>query len=431
MDDGHEIQQLRSTVRDLIAVGAVPATWIGREPLLVAEDLVGLLLSALRADLVFVRFQSPSDERVLERAGSSQPIQAADVSGSLSAAVDRWLAHAEPTAVLSGPEFQGLVLHPVVRTIGLEGEYGTLVVASHRQAFPSELEKALLNMAATQVAVWWQGTKLLHERKLAELELREQTRQAHQAIQVRDDFFSIAAHELRTPITSLRGSSQLLLRNWDRPDRLNQEGTRSLLEIIDQQATRLAQLVTQLLDVTNIERGSLTLDPQPTALADLVEQSVAVAQARSDQHPFHVHIPAAVEALIDPLRMEQVLTNLLDNAIKYSPSGGPIVVELRQPTSTLVQLSVTDRGLGVPPADRELIFERAYQAHQDVHISGLGLGLYICRQVVHQHGGRIWMEAPSEGGSRFVVELPVGIERSVQGNTNLTGTGGSLTDEHS
>jgi signal transduction histidine kinase len=110
----------------------------------------------------------------------------------------------------------------------------------------------------------------------------------------------------------------------------------------------------------------------------------------------------------DALRIEQVLQNLLDNAVKFSPEGGEIIVELRRAGPNLAQVSVRDHGIGLATAEQERVFDRFYQVESGERATGLGLGLYISREIVERHGGRIWVESPPDGGARFVVELPVG-----------------------
>lgn len=114
---------------------------------------------------------------------------------------------------------------------------------------------------------------------------------------------------------------------------------------------------------------------------------------------------------VDPLRLEQVVSNLIDNAIKYSPDGGPIEIELNQADNT-IGLSVTDRGLGIAPEHRDGLFKRFYQAHEGKYYGGLGIGLYISRQIIELHGGEIYAEFPPNGGSRFVVALPANSEQA-------------------
>ena len=124
-------------------------------------------------------------------------------------------------------------------------------------------------------------------------------------------------------------------------------------------------------------------------------------------HTLTLLAPPECRALVDPLRLEQVIRNLIDNAIKYSPQGGSIDVVLGPVDGTGVSLVVRDHGLGIPPERRENLFDRFYQAHGEGHFGGLGLGLYISRQIVELHGGHISAEFPADGGSSFEVTLPV------------------------
>jgi signal transduction histidine kinase len=135
----------------------------------------------------------------------------------------------------------------------------------------------------------------------------------------------------------------------------------------------------------------------------------AAARVQTEQHTVSVEAPPSVPAWVDPLRLEQVLTNLVGNAIKYSPQGGPIALTLAvDPGGATVRLAVRDWGLGIPTERRAHIFECFYQAHADHHRSGLGLGLYISQEIVALHGGRLEAEFPEDGGSRFIVTLPTG-----------------------
>lgn len=181
---------------------------------------------------------------------------------------------------------------------------------------------------------------------------------------------------------------------------------------IDVQSQKLARLVDHLLDVSRIEAGRLTLTRSVVDLMPLVRGVVETAQATTSRHTIAVYGPDEARALADPLRLEQVLTNLLDNAIKYSPDGGPVEVHVAVPTADAVQIAVRDRGMGIAPEHWPYIFDRFYQAHAERYASGMGLGLYISRQIVELHGGRIEAEFPPDGGSRFVITLPTGRARA-------------------
>jgi signal transduction histidine kinase len=255
----------------------------------------------------------------------------------------------------------------------------------------------------------------ISERKQNELERenllareRQSRAEAEAALRLRDEFLSIASHELRTPLATLNGYAQLALRRLGRADQLEPERVVDALRAITSQSDKLNWLLGQLLDVSRLEVGKLALEPQVTDVVALVEQVVSGARVRDGEHVITVHAQLSHEAEVDPLRLEQVLTNLLDNAIKYgAEGGGPIEVVVSDAAEDALEISVRDHGLGIPPDKRAQIFERFYQAHGDRHKSGMGLGLHISRQIVELHGGELTAEFPADGGSRFVVRLPL------------------------
>jgi signal transduction histidine kinase len=269
----------------------------------------------------------------------------------------------------------------------------------------------------------WEGEPALlavlrdiSERKRLEAEraarLREQLarEEAEQAIGERDAFLAVASHELRTPLSTLSVAAQLLRRRLERDGTLEPTYLHESLGRLDAEARRISRLVEHLLDVSRINVDKLVLEPQPTDLRVLVDGVVERCRARmSGKHAIVVHGPTRLVVLVDAARIEQVVTNLLENAIKYSPDGGQIEVELsgRTPAAPWVELAVRDHGLGIPPDRRERLFERFYQAHTAGHLSGLGLGLFISRHIVERHGGQIQATHPEDGGTRFVVTLPV------------------------
>jgi signal transduction histidine kinase len=232
--------------------------------------------------------------------------------------------------------------------------------------------------------------------------------QTRDAIRARDEFLSLASHELRNPVAAISGTAQLIRRARDR-NTLDDATIDRYTGVIERTAAHLASLTEDLLDVGRLQQGRLPLRLREIDLADLVRQLAARQASRGDALPTTVSVqcePCPIVADAD--RLEQVITNLLENAAKYSPQGGSIEVELCGDAAG-VSLSVRDYGIGFPSSSAERIFEafgRARNATQR-NIPGLGLGLFISRQIVERHGGRLWAESLGEGlGSTFHVQLP-------------------------
>jgi len=236
-------------------------------------------------------------------------------------------------------------------------------------------------------------------------------REAREAIGVRDEFLSVAAHELRTPLTSLRGYAQLLVRDFERKGAVDPERGRRSATTIMLQADKLSRLVDQLLNVSAIQFGKLVIERRPTDLSRLVRDAAEAIGTQLRGRRLAVHAPAELLAMVDPLRLEQVVANLLDNAVRYSDEGGLIEVALSVADEGTAALTVRDYGPGITREDRRHIFDRFYQGRGRGALTdqaGMGLGLFISREIVRLHGGRVAAEFPPDGGARFVVSLPLG-----------------------
>jgi PAS domain S-box-containing protein len=291
---------------------------------------------------------------------------------------------------------------PLVTRTGVAGAL-TLVVLPTRTPF----QAADLNLAehlARRCALAVDNSRLYRE--------------ARAAVSLRDEFLSIAAHELKTPMTSLRGYAQLLGREFERGHAANAERARRAAQTIQVQSDKLARLVSQLLDVSRLQSGKLAIERTPTDVSGFLREIVEGARTQLKEHTLVARLPGELWAAIDPLRIEQVVTNLIDNAIKYSPDGGQIDITLDcDRSSDALRIVVRDHGVGVPSEHRAHIFDRFYQAHAGgplTSMAGMGLGLYISRQIVELHDGTIEAEFPEDGGTRFVITLPL-TEARVEG----------------
>ncbi len=235
--------------------------------------------------------------------------------------------------------------------------------------------------------------------------LRDVTEQ-RQMDKVKANLLAVVSHELRAPLSSIKGFATTLLRtdvDW------GESARHEFLTIIDEESDRLADLVEELLDTSRLVLGQFTIEPEELEIKPLLERIVAQAQSKGSPHRFALEIvgePAPIWA--DPRRLQQILHNLVDNAIKYSPEGGQITVRCQTQGDKLV-ISVTDQGRGIPQNEQGLLFEPFYRGRtaEGGQQTGLGLGLSLCRGYVEAHGGQIWVRSAPQQGSTFYFSLPL------------------------
>ena len=217
----------------------------------------------------------------------------------------------------------------------------------------------------------------------------------------RSDLISTASHELRAPLTSVRGFTKTLLARWDRFDDTTR---RQMLATIDEDADRVTRLLSSLLDVSRIDTGRLPLRRQIVVLADLIEPLAHRYAMEHPDRPLSVDVPDDLpDVVVDHDRIGQVLTNLLENAVKHG--AGAIRVSARA-DGDAVRCTVADDGGAIPDEELSRLFGKYYRI-QDMRTSGLGLGLYISRGIVTAHGGRMWADSTPDGGTRFMFTVPV------------------------
>jgi signal transduction histidine kinase len=251
---------------------------------------------------------------------------------------------------------------------------------------------------------------------------------------LKDEMTSVASHELRQPITVIQGHAQRLkrqLRQLTEQEHvlINPASLRKLADGMESQTARLNRLVSDLLDMSRIQSGHLRLNPEPMSLTRLLDRLVEVQREASGDHQFLIEdkVPNEYTELIgvwDESRIEQILINLLLNAVKYSPAGGEIRVTLdvvprgtrvgtrargrKRLGSDSAHVAITDEGIGIPPGSMVHLFERFYRAPNSSDIQGTGLGLYICQQLAAAHHGFLWAESRGLGhGSTFHLALPL------------------------
>lgn len=266
--------------------------------------------------------------------------------------------------------------------------------------------RILTLVSALRVAL--QARKKQYEVRELLLEQKRAVEQQKLAVAQRDDFLSIASHELKTPITSMKIQVQMRKRFLSRGDQsvFSPDKVSSLIDFTDTQLSRLTRLVDDMLDISRIVNGKLSLNCEQMELGRLVEEVLEgfAAQFQAAGCPVDLKIEDRVWGAWDRYRIEQAVVNLLSNAIKYG-SDKPVEITVRSQGEN-AQLLVKDQGMGVAPENQERIFQRFERAVSQSGISGLGLGLFITRQILDLHGGTIRIESALGAGSTFIMELP-------------------------
>lgn len=299
------------------------------------------------------------------------------------------------------------------------GAYDFIQKPIDRDYFVAALRRAI-QTHQLQLQVLEQQHVLEEYAKSLELKVQERTNELLEANAAKDEFISIASHELKTPLSSLKGMTQLLHR------RLIRAGSSEVTNLVSMENSirRIEVLVNDLLSISYIETGRLALHCRRYNLGDLCQSLVDEFRVGSNPSPIiDIDIPdESIEAVVDVERMGQVILNLLANARKYSSVRSPIHVSLKQLNDICV-ISVRDEGVGIPPEVLPQIFDRFYRVPsievQTGSSVGFGLGLYISQQIVERHGGKIQVESFPGSGSIFSVVLPLPIDDVLSDSAEL------------
>lgn len=223
---------------------------------------------------------------------------------------------------------------------------------------------------------------------------------------IRQDFVANVSHELRTPLTSIKGYAETLLEGA----LLDKDNAKDFIEIIYRDSDRLAKLIDDLLDLSKIEKGELKMVFLPTDIQEVINRTIKVleSQAKRKSISVNLNIPEGLpKILADETRISQVVLNLIDNAIKYTPDGGRVLISTSA-KDRLVQVNVTDTGIGIPEKDIPRIFERFYRVDKarSRELGGTGLGLSIVKHIIQAHEGKVWVKSELGQGSTFSFTIP-------------------------
>jgi sigma-B regulation protein RsbU (phosphoserine phosphatase) len=295
---------------------------------------------------------------------------------------------------------------PIVVLTGLDDETmaaKTLQIGAQDYLVKGQVDSGLLLRSIRYAIERKQAEEKAHEAEA----LRELDR-------LRTELLSNVSHELRTPLATIKGYSTMLL---DYDMRLRRDEKRRYLRFIDRATGRLVELIDQLLDMSRLESGLIEMNTAPTNISRLIREVVSEAHVRKPQRQLVLDLPQKLPKLtIDARHIQQVLDNLIDNAIKYSGEDTEVVVSARQ-VDHEVLVSVVDQGIGIPAEELPKVFDRMYRTRRRrvTKIAGAGLGLPICKRLIEAHGSKIWIESEEGKGTACFFTLPLGSEENGNG----------------
>jgi two-component system sensor histidine kinase KdpD len=318
------------------------------------------------------------------------------VPGAREAGIAQWVydhQHMAGLGTTTLPSAEALYL-PLVAARGTVGVLGVLPAQPRRLLTPEQV--ALLETFASQTALALERALLAEEAQHAQLQVETE--------RLRNSLLSSVSHDLRTPLTAITGATSTLL---EEERRLDAPTRHELLHTVHEEADRLNRLVSNLLAMTRLESGAIQVHKEWQPLEEVVGAALTRLDAPLRARPLTTYLPADLPLVpLDSVLIEQVLINVLDNAIKYTPPGSPLSLSAWT-TDGAVTVEVADQGPGLPPGEEQRVFEKFYRAQRPGESSGAGLGLTICRGIIEAHGGHIWAENRSGGGTAFRFTLPL------------------------
>ena len=300
-----------------------------------------------------------------------------------------------------------MVYIPLNASSGMIGVLALLPLNPARIALPEQ--QRLLETFTSQIALALERVRLAAEAHNAQLKMETE--------QLRNTLLSAISHDLRTPLAAIVGASSSLVRDGEK---LDEHARHELGQAIYDEAIRMAGLANNLLDMARLEAGAVVLNLQWQPLEEVVGGALAGMSTRMLNHPVGVKLPRDLPLVkIDSLMIERVFANLLENAVKYTPSGTAIEIFAATDQDKLV-VTVSDHGSGVPAGEEERIFEKFHRVANEGNQGGAGIGLTICRSIVEAHGGRIWADNLPSGGAAFHFTLPLTDPPSIEHEETLS-----------
>lgn len=378
----------------------------------ILNRVVELVLKSLKADCACLTLEESDTHRVEASGGASKGIQEkCDVLLELQK-VKTVLQNGGPIllsnvgsdkdflCLIKGDEaFQAFALIPIVMDRVLTGTLGVFFRNSH--SFTDE-EARILFFLSNQIAMALKNAHLYNQALEETEELNARIREIEQ---MKSNFIATVSHELRTPLTSIKGYISTLLHPATQFD---EETQRNFFQIMNREADRLTSLIGDLLEVSRIESDTFRVTPRPIDLVQMARATAEKFRVSNPKHSFELEAPAPISVEADHDQIEYVLHHLLGNAVKFSPKGGRVTMEIRAKGDS-VEVSVKDEGIGIPLDEQAKIFDRFHRVDNRPTrwAYGWGLGLFIARKLVEAHGGQIWVESSVGGGSKFTFTLPV------------------------
>jgi signal transduction histidine kinase len=389
---------LHSCVRDLVALSTMPALWIGRSPVAIAESVRDLMVGMLRPDSVYVQLQDRTHGRTHLATAHGKAVAAQDQRDDL---LYRDVTSAP--LILDTEIELGLASLP----IGLEGELGRVAIGSSRPHFPTTLELLLMQVAANQIAVALQHTELLARHEKTEHALEAARAEAEKSSQLKSEFLGMMSHELRTPLNAIGGYVQLIedgIRGPTTPEQRKDLGR------IRRSQKHLLSVIDNVLGYLKLDAGRVSYTIRTVPLEEIVTTVEDITRPLIESKDLTYERRAPTERLFaraDQEKVQQIVLNLLSNAIKFTEGGGRVTLEWMALDSTVLT-RVQDSGCGIPPDRLDNVFEPFVQvdSSRTRPQGGTGLGLSISRDFALGMGGQLLVESELGKGSTFTLVLP-------------------------